>query len=276
MSRSRSACDCDRCVAVAADLPSRVARVLSQVHERTSRSPVSCACGVHAVMSSNDDTSTMQRFLTNGAADYLVKPVNKEQLAALRRLIVSPASPSAAAAAAAATAQTVPTAGEREKLRRSSRAVPAAAAAAACDTSPAPADVQQTSCSEDSHRTISQTAVADTGAAVTSILDDGSVCPAELLRACMAKATQSGRKRPRDDTADSQPQAVFSSTDRTSSVSAPSKAATLPQHARTAPAAAPFSGVRSSLSHSIHLACARLVWRTATYTFAANEVQRCM
>ena len=192
-----------------------------------------------AVMSSNDDTSTMQRFLTNGASDYLVKPVNKGQLAALRRLMVAPAAP--AAAPVAATACAAPLVDPGAHLRRSSRIAPAVPV---LNASPVPADVQQTSCSEDSHRTISQTAVPDTAATVLSVLDDGS-SPAELLRACMAKATQAGVKRPRLESTELTQRAVRSSAERASSASAPSKQAVVPaQPARAAPAAAPLGSVR--------------------------------
>ena len=139
-------------------------------------------------MSSNNDSSTVQRLSTNGAADYLVKPVTKAQLGALRRLLVQPA------VAAATTPSHKRRADGTSALQPSSKRAAGGIAAAADD------DDAQTSGSNDSHNTVSaggeDEEVGMVGCSIRTPGSAGDVSdPAELLRACMAKAAQDGAWR---------------------------------------------------------------------------------
>ena len=117
-------------------------------------------------MSSNDDTQTVERFLSNGAAQYLVKPVSKDKLAGLRSVADGSTNRGAAGAHGAGDD-----------------------------------DDAQTEASGDSQRTISNHDVTEADTAGSLRLSHGEAAsPAELLRACMAKAARDSQKRGADAT----------------------------------------------------------------------------
>jgi CheY-like chemotaxis protein len=185
-----------------------------------------------AVMSSHDDSSTVERLSTSGAADYLVKPVSKAKLTALRRLMV----PKSAVPGHEHKRSGPGSDGARPRKRSTADGQQAAAAEGEDD------DAESTG-SEASHNTVSQT--DDDGHVVVSGVRAGSddvVSPAELLRACMAKAVQGAAGRPTPDRDTSAKRAALhcgtSLSARTSVLPSGSQAASPAKDAQAAPSAA--------------------------------------